>query len=231
MGYGGGVPPLKPTRTSAISSTFHAASLARAGLLALGLLPFGALLLAAPADAAGGVDGVADAGGVDARARRDAGTLSKIPPDPPPMRERGQWIFDLRYDKGDVFLLGVHRITLPAPQETPRAMGRFALELYEGPALIERVRFDFPLLGAGDVLDGGYMSPPSFERKLSTRIGVMFPATSKGVRLELWDRATDKRFPLPWPPEETKTPPGTSPPSPQPVAPPSVGPKFEPKGT
>jgi hypothetical protein len=120
------------------------------------------------------------------------------------MRERGQWIFDLRYDKGDVFLVAVHRTELPAPQETPRAMGRFALELFEGPALIERVRFDFPLLGAGEPQDAGYRAPPSFEKKLTTRIGVMFPATSKGTRLELWDRATDRRFPLTWPPEVTR---------------------------
>ena len=42
------------------------------------------------------------------------------------------------------------RSSSPRPRETPRAMGRFALELFEGPALIERVRFDFPLLGPPD---------------------------------------------------------------------------------
>ncbi len=222
-----------PSSNPTNSGAFFRLTLARAGAFALVAMPLAALLLAGPADAAGGfdagaVDGSAptgDAGAHDARPHKDSGALSKIPPDPPAMRERGQWIFDLRYDRGDVFLVGVHRINLPAAQETPRVMGRFALELYEGPALIERVRFDFPLLGTGDNLDGGYMSPPSFERKLTTRIGVMFPATSKGVRLELWDRMTDKRFPMPWPPEESKAPPGTSPPSPQPVTPPGNAPK------
>ena len=37
-------------------------------------------------------------------------------------------------------------------------MGRFALELYEGPTLIERVRFDFPMLG-GPEADAGYFAP------------------------------------------------------------------------
>jgi hypothetical protein len=124
---------------------------------------------------------------------------TRIPPDPSPLSERGQWVFDLRWDKGDVYLLGVHRIDLAAAQTTPRAMGRFAIELFEGPTLIERARFDFPLLGAGDATDGG-QGPPSFEKKLTTRIGVMFPATPKGTKLELWDRATDRRWPLPWPP-------------------------------
>jgi hypothetical protein len=125
-----------------------------------------------------------------------------IPPDPPPLFEKGQWVFDLRWDKGDVFLLGVHRVELAAPQSTPRAMGRFALELYEGPTLVERVRFDFPLLGAGAAVDAGRSAPPSFETKLVTRVGVMFPATNHGTKLQLWDRATDRRWPLAWPPEE-----------------------------
>jgi hypothetical protein len=125
----------------------------------------------------------------------------RIPPDPPPMRERAQWVFDLRYDRGEVYLLEVHRLDLSAPQETPRAMGRFALELFEGPTLIERVRFDFPLLG-DEPRDGGLRTVPYFGKKLSTRIGVMFPASSRGTKLELLDRATDRRYPLPWPPTD-----------------------------
>lgn len=130
--------------------------------------------------------------------------ITKTPPDPTPMREKGQWVFDLRYDKGDLYLLGVHRIELPEPQPTPRAMGRFALELFEGPTLIERVRFDFPMLGAGELADAGRSDPPSLIAKLVTRIGVMFPATTHGTRLELWDRAGDKRYPLVWPPGDTR---------------------------
>jgi hypothetical protein len=89
-------------------------------------------------------------------------------------------------------------------------MGRFALELFEGKALMERVRFDFPLLGAGeglDVPDAGtrrplHADPPSLVPKLVTRIGVMFPATTRGTMLQVWDRATDRRWTLPWPPQE-----------------------------
>jgi hypothetical protein len=128
--------------------------------------------------------------------------IERIPPDPPPMREQGQWIFDLRYDKGDVYLVTLSKIDLAAPQETPRAMGRFAIELFEGPTLIERVRFDFPLLGVAETIDAGYKSPPSFERKLVSRIGVVFPASDRGTKLELLDRATNKRWKLPWPPED-----------------------------
>jgi hypothetical protein len=120
--------------------------------------------------------------------------VTRTPPDPPPLVEKSQWVFDLRWDSGDVWLLGTHPLELPAPQATPRAMGRFALELFEGPTLIERVRFDFPLLGVPDE-EGGI----SLTHHLRTRIGVLFPATRRGTRLELWDRATDRRWALPWP--------------------------------
>jgi hypothetical protein len=128
--------------------------------------------------------------------------VTRTPPDPLPLVDRGQWVFDLRWERGDVWLLGAHRLELPAPRATPRAMGRFALELFEGRALVERVRFDFPLLGTPDPGDGGRGAPPSLTQKLRTRVGVVFPATDRGRRLELVDRATDKRWSLAWPPQD-----------------------------
>lgn len=145
-----------------------------------------------------------------AYAEADAGALppaktpdpkAKIPPDPPPLSERMQWVFDLRWQKGEVYLLQVHQVDMgTAIHPTPRVMGRFALELFEGPTLIERARFDFPLLGAYETPDAGFRGPARIEPGLTTRIGVFFPATKRGTRLELWDRATDRRWPLPWPP-------------------------------
>ncbi len=133
----------------------------------------------------------------------DATVVKRIPPDPPPMNEREQWVFDLRWDRGEVYLVGTHKIDMGQPHPTPRVMGRFALELYEGPTLIERVRFDFPMLGVEEPADAGLQTPPRFEPKLKTRIGVLFPATKRGTKLELWDRARDVRWNLPWPPKET----------------------------
>jgi hypothetical protein len=136
-------------------------------------------------------------------AGRDTGPpISRTPPDPAPMSERKQWVFDLRWDRGDVYLLEVHQVDMGGPHVTPRAMGRFALELFEGPTLIERVRFDFPMLGVPEAPDAGFRTPPRFEPKLRTRIGVLFPATKRGTKLELWDRARDVRMTLPWPPTE-----------------------------
>jgi hypothetical protein len=136
---------------------------------------------------------------LDAAAAPDL-VVTSTPADPTPLVERSQWVFDLRWDRGDVWLLDVAPLELRAPQATPRAMGRFALELFEGPALVERVRFDFPMLGAPEPGDAGWTAPPSLTQKLRTRVGVIFPATTRGTRLELWDRATSRRWSLPWPP-------------------------------
>lgn len=139
----------------------------------------------------------------DVGPRADGGSSNaRIPPDPPAMSEREQWVFDLRWERGDVYLLEIHKTDMGAPHLTPRAMGRFALELFEGPTLIERVRFDFPMLGVPEPADAGFKTPPRFEPKLKTRIGVLFPATKRGTKLELWDRARDVRWQLPWPPRE-----------------------------
>ena len=163
---------------------------------------FAALLGLAASAGSASADG-RDSGAADAGAPREAGfVITKTPPDPPAMSERQQWVFDLRWNRGDIYLVEIHKIDMGEPHVTPRVMGRFALELFEGPTLIERVRFDFPMLGAPEPADAGYKSVPRFEGKLRTRIGVLFPATRRGTKLELWDRATNVRMPLPWPPAE-----------------------------
>jgi hypothetical protein len=144
-----------------------------------------------------------DAGAPRAAAAPDI-AVTRTPPDPAPLVERSQWVFDLRWDRGEVWLLGVRSLELAEPQATPRVMGRFALELFEGPTLIERARFDFPLLGGAERV-GEPDAALSFSGKLRTRIGVVFPAAKKGTRLELWDRATGHRWSLPWPPRSGST--------------------------
>jgi hypothetical protein len=139
---------------------------------------------------------------MDATTRDASAGQSAIAPDPPALDERFQWVFDLRWDRGEPYLLEIRRIDTGGAHPTPRVMGRFALELYEGPTLIERARFDFPMLGAVEPTDGGFRALPRFEPKLKTRIGVLFPDTKRGTRLELWDRAQNRRWPLPWPPKE-----------------------------
>ncbi|HEY6463189.1 MAG TPA: hypothetical protein VIY73_23630, partial [Polyangiaceae bacterium] len=35
-------------------------------------------------------------------------TITKTPPDPAPLVEKSQWVYDLRWDRGELWLLGVH---------------------------------------------------------------------------------------------------------------------------
>src|SRR5262249_55159054 len=88
-----------------------------------------------------------------------------------------------------------------------RMMGRFALELYVGAELLDRVRFDFPLLGADEMGPGGrrFNSPPSFERHLATSAAVVVPHSDRTTRVVLVHRASGKKWPLPWPFQEGDT--------------------------
>jgi hypothetical protein len=121
-------------------------------------------------------------------------------PDPPPLVTRHQWIVDLGFRGGVVIFGGARRVELAKPASTPRAMGRFALELYVGKELIDRARFDFPLLGADELEGAGkWDSPVSFERNLSTRAAVILPHSERATRAILVDRATGSVWALPWP--------------------------------
>src|SRR5262249_15018483 len=83
-----------------------------------------------------------------------AGAPSALPvgfaPDPAPLRTRHQWIVELSYREGNATFAGARRADFAQAITTPRTLGRFALELYVGSELLDRVRFDFPLLGADD---------------------------------------------------------------------------------
>jgi hypothetical protein len=140
---------------------------------------------------------------IDAGAARDAATSATVlrdPPDPTPLLASEQWVFDLQYTRGDVLLLGTTVRTLDKPVATSRAFGRFAIELWDGDVLVERVRFDFPLLGAGvGTTDAGV----DFSKGLVSRIGVVFPKVAAKAdsreRLVLVDRATGTKRALVWP--------------------------------
>jgi hypothetical protein len=163
-------------------------------LLVLGAIPLSLLARAEPSDGEA-LPSVADAGApVEPPPAGYA-------PDPTPLVTRHQWVIDLRYRSGNVTYGGARRVELPSATATPRMMGRFAIELYVGRQLLDRVRFDFPLLGA-DELAGAprrWDSPPSFERKLSTQAAVMIPHSERATRAILVDRATGNAWMLPWP--------------------------------
>jgi len=129
----------------------------------------------------------------------DAGAPA-FPPDPPPLVTRRQWVIKLGYKSGQLSFRGAQRLELPKPLPTPRSFGRFAVELYVGKELVDRVRFDFPLLGADDVGDDAPPGHgPRFTALLSTQASVTVPYSERATRAVLVDRASGAVWPLPWP--------------------------------
>ena len=150
----------------------------------------------APIDAAKDafpVDGVTDV------SRGDFGPIAEtskpIPPDPTPLVSDAVFVITLRFDKGALTFDRVRREVLAKPGAVPRHFGRFAAELYVGPTLIERLRFDIPLLGDDSTTADVY------EKGLVTTVEVRVPDSDRPTKLELWDRATDKRWVFPYPPK------------------------------
>lgn len=123
-------------------------------------------------------------------------------PDPEPLRQREQLEVVLLYEGGKISVLSVKPITTPKPVVTERRMGRWALELWIGAELVERVRFDFPLLGAEELPPTGRRKPlavpPSFA-DLTAEQRLRVPLSERARRAVLVDRATGVETPLPWP--------------------------------
>lgn len=140
----------------------------------------------------------------------DAGAPSGPPeqgylPDPPPLSERARWLYEVRYDRGTVQAGTPELECLDHPEPSARRIGRFAFELWIGAALIERIRFDFPLLGA-EVPRTGTRRPlhedPSFAPGARVSIRLQVPASSRATRAQILDRATGQVTPVDWPPRE-----------------------------
>ena len=89
----------------------------------------------------------ADARGRTAMRRRTTRAAREDPAGSLADAERAQWVFDSGGIEAKCICSACTGLDSRRRTETPRAMGRFALELFEGPTLIERVRFDFPMLG------------------------------------------------------------------------------------
>lgn len=168
----------------------------------------GAVLLIGSGSLALASDALPDAGAPDAAP--DGPPPGGFAPDPPPLTTKHQYELKLLYKEGELRLTSARPIELPKPVATARNMGRFAIELYVGSELVERVRFDFPLLGA-DEFPGQKRpreAPPSFERKLTTRARVLVPKSERATKARLIDRATGKVVELPWPLEQADAGPG-----------------------
>lgn len=150
---------------------------------------------AGPSGAASG-----DATGSErARRLREHGGL----PDPEPLMERGQWEYPLLYDRGQIRVGEPTPMCLPRPQPTPRRIGRFAFELWVGHELVDRVRFDFPLLGSEEPPAGPrrpMREAPRFAPGARVSLTVRVPASGRAATARIVDRATGDAIDVAWPP-------------------------------
>ena len=118
-------------------------------------------------------------------------------PDPPAGLHRAQVRLTLSFERGEFRITDFEELTLTEAVRTPRRVGRFAAELWRGQTLLERVRFDFPLLGAeGD--------DDAIERGLSTRATVQVPHLTRPNRLRILDRKTRREVWREWPLESAQ---------------------------
>jgi hypothetical protein len=158
-----------------------------------------------PAHFAEGEEKDARTPAAEARAESSAEQATKrssSPPDPEPLRQAEQYEYTFEYDTGRARFVAVRALKFREPVVTARKMGRFAVELWVGAELVDRVRFDFPLLAADD-------PPPKKRRPLDDpprltsgvlKATVLVPAAWRARRAVLVDRGTRQETELDWPP-------------------------------
>jgi hypothetical protein len=140
------------------------------------------------------------AGGLAALAEPPKGGYA---PDPVAKPSRDQWIFEISARGGKVAIDSVTPQTFAKPAETPRVVGRFALELYIGRELLDRVRFDVPLMGAENTVGNRNNLPkPRFDQNVTAHVKARMADNPRAAYLLIVDRETGDSQKLLWPPEK-----------------------------
>jgi hypothetical protein len=123
-------------------------------------------------------------------------------PDPPPHASRKQWTVAITRAGAKVSADRATPTMLEKPAESPRVIGRFALELWVGRELLDRVRFNVPLMGGEPSTGNRNRLPrPRFEENVTTRMTVRMADNDRAAYLLLVDRETgDVVQKLEWPP-------------------------------
>jgi hypothetical protein len=140
------------------------------------------------------------AGALAALASPPAGGFA---PDPVAKPSRAQWVFEMSARGGNVTIDRVKAVTFDKPAETPRVVGRFALELYIGRELLDRVRFNVPLMGAEATQGNRNNLPrPRFEQNVTAHVSARMADSPRAAYLLVVDRETGDTQKFLWPPEK-----------------------------
>ncbi len=124
------------------------------------------------------------------------------PPDPPPHQSRLNWVFELSASDGRISIDRVKPVTFAQPTETQRVVGRYALELYIGHELLDRIRFNVPLMGGeGSEGNRNRLPKPRFEQNVTAHVSARMADSPRAAYLLMVDRETGDTQKLAWPPE------------------------------
>lgn len=100
----------------------------------------------------------------------------------------------IRYEHGKLSLTSVTKEPSRKREPALRRLGRFSAELWIGCELLERVNFDFPLLGTEAIKPTPTdPRPPDFERNARFETTLRLPNSERATRLELYDRTRDEK--------------------------------------
>jgi hypothetical protein len=125
-------------------------------------------------------------------------------PDPEPLKSNRHWDYVVSYEAGKLRVVSVTGRVFAKPVPTPRRLGRYAIELWIGHELVDRVRFDFPALAAEPPNPPGpkpLRDLPSFAKGAVVTARVLVPASPRATRALLVDRQSGSELLLPWPPD------------------------------
>ncbi len=126
---------------------------------------------------------------------------SGYPPDPPAHASRKQWTVEVTARDGKVKPERATATTLDKPAESARVIGRFALELYVGKELLDRVRFNVPLMGDEPPQGNRNNLPrPRFDKNVTTHLTVRIADNPRAAYALVVDRDTGDTQKLEWPP-------------------------------
>lgn len=118
-------------------------------------------------------------------------------PDPAGVASAKQWVFDVEVRQGKPSLGPVRAVTLDKPASTVRVIGRFAVEFWIGKELLDRVRFDVPLLEDPVKRKNRRFGSPEF--KVNTRLSVRLADNPRATKVVFVDRATGETQSFAWP--------------------------------
>ena len=119
---------------------------------------------------------------------------SGFTPDPPAHASKKQWSLAVVARAGKVSVERATASMLAQPAESPRMVGRFALELYVGPELLDRVRFNVPLMGDGPVEHSRKRAYHNADTdQVTTSLKVRLADSPRAAYLVLVDRVTEER--------------------------------------